>query len=92
MRQHAYTHILHSVCAVVMVLALALMIAPAPVKEEDAPVSAAVPQTLEGRVIAVDAGHGGYDGGARAGRHCGRGTRRMRRWRALSGRPLGKGV
>lgn len=64
MRRHAYTHILHSVCAVVMVLALALMIAPA--QDEGAPVSAAVPQTLEGRVIAVDAGHGGYDGGARA--------------------------
>ena len=53
MRRHAYTHILHSVCAVVMVLALALMIAPA--QDEEAPVSAAVPQTLEGRVIAVDA-------------------------------------
>lgn len=64
MRRHAYTHILHSVCAVVMVLALAMMIAP--VQDEKAPVSAAVTQTLEGRVIAVDAGHGGYDGGARA--------------------------
>ena len=80
MRRHAYTHILHSVCAVVMVLALALMIAPAPVKEEDAPVSAAVPQTLEGRVIAVDAGHGGYDGGVGAARGEG------------PGRPVGEGV
>ena len=67
MRRYAYTHILHSVCAVVAVLSLAVMIAPAQGGERNEALAlAAATQTLEGRVIAVDAGHGGYDGGARA--------------------------
>ena len=65
MKRHAYRHILHSLCALTLVLSVGFLALP-----EEAPVAAPVEQTLAGRVVAVDAGHGGYDGGARA--PCGR--------------------
>ena len=61
MKRHAYRHILHSLCALTLVLSVGFLALP-----EEAPVAAPVEQTLAGRVVAVDAGHGGYDGGARA--------------------------
>ena len=60
MKRHAYRHILHSLCALTLVLSVGFLALP-----EEAPVAAPVEQTLAGRVVAVDAGHGGYDGGAR---------------------------
>lgn len=65
MRGRAARRIARSLCALTLVLSVSFLSLP-----EVAPVSAPVEQTLAGRIIAVDAGHGGYDGGARA--PCGR--------------------
>ena len=62
MKRWALRHIFHSVCALVAVLSLCVLA----LEERTETVEAPVAQTLAGRVIAVDAGHGGYDGGARA--------------------------
>lgn len=62
MERWAKRHLCASLCGLTAVLSLFLMAAP----ERTQTVSAPVPQTLAGRIIAVDPGHGGYDGGARA--------------------------